>query len=219
MGNKVSLSTIEGILNEVDKARADRSRVISDITDRKVREIIKDCSSYSLKHGIPSLGIAAGLGVGLGAAGTATGIGIAGGAAAGGAAGGTIIGASSGVAFGSGTMAGILGGGAAAGEGAAAGAAAGSVVPVLGTIIGAGFGLVLGGIVGATIKGKQNKKREQLYQEAIRKQNEQIKALKDEVDSLKIKFGKTKADNDRLEYLFGVLMGFSDSKEILRVAA
>ncbi|WP_303837083.1 hypothetical protein [Ruminococcus flavefaciens] len=132
MAKKVTLDTLEAILNEVDKASYNKSRVISDIQNRDARQIIQDCSDYSLKHGIAGLGIAAGLGVAGAAGGIAAGLG---GAAAGGgiAAGGAIAGG--GLAAGGGTIMGIVGGGAAAAEGAAAGAAAGSAVPSVNDLI------------------------------------------------------------------------------------
>ena len=202
MAKKVTLDTLEAILNEVDKASYNKSRVISDIQNRDARQIIQDCSDYSLKHGIAGLGIAAGLGVAGAAGGIAAGLG---GAAAGGG-----IAAGGGLAAGGGTIMGIVGGGAAAAEGAAAGAAAGSTVPIVGTLIGAGVGLLVGGLVGGAITAKQKQKRERLYQEAISKQNGQISALTREVQSLQDKINKKDAEIARLKYLVGVLSAFVD---------
>jgi len=200
MAKKVTLDTLEAILNEVDKASYNKSRVISDIQNRDARQIIQDCSDYSLKHGIAGLGIAAGLGVAGAGGGIAAGLG---GAAAGGG-----IAAGGGLAAGGGTIMGIVGGGAAAAEGAAAGAAAGSAVPIVGTLIGAGVGLLVGGLVGGAITAKQKQKRERLYQEAIRKLNGQISALTREVQSLQDKNNKKDAEIARLKYLVGVLSAF-----------
>lgn len=209
MAKKVTLDTLEAILNEVDKASYNKSRVISDIQNRDARQIIQDCSDYSLKHGIAGLGIAAGLGVAGAAGGIAAGLG---GAAAGGG-----IAAGGGLAAGGGTIMGIVGGGAAAAEGAAAGAAAGSAVPIVGTLIGAGVGLLVGGLVGGAITAKQKQKRERLYQEAISKQNGQISALTREVQSLQDKINKKDAEIARLKYLVGVLSAFVDTKAALAV--
>ena len=186
MGKKITLNTLEAILNEVDEASNNKSRVISDIQNSDVRQIIQDCSDYALNHGISGLGIGAGLGVAGAAGGIAAGIG---GAAAGG-----------GLAAGGGAIMGLVGGGAAAAEGAAAGAAAGSAVPIVGTLIGAGVGLLVGGLIGGTIIAKQKQKRESLYQEAISKQNGQISALKREVQSLQDKINKKDEEIERLKY-------------------
>ena len=201
MAKNVSLDTLEAILNEVDKASINKSRVISDIQNRDARQIIQDCANYSLKHGIAGLGSAAGLGVAGAVGGIAAGIG---GAAAGG-----------GIAAGGGTIMGLVGGGAAAAEGAAAGAAAGSAVPIVGTLIGAGVGLIIGGIVGSTITAKQKQKRERLYQEAISKQNGQISTLTREVQSLQDKINKKDEEIARLKYLVGVLSAYVDTKTAL----
>ena len=212
MAKKVTLDTLEAILNEVDKASYNKSRVISDIQNRDARQIIQDCSDYALKHGIAGLGIAAGLGVAGAAGGIAAGLG---GAAAGGgiAAGGAIAGG--GLAAGGGTIMGLVGGSAAAAEGAAAGAAAGSAVPIVGTLIGAGVGLLIGGIIGGIITAKQKQKRERLYQEAISKQNGQTSALTREVQSLQDKINKKDAEIARLKYLVGVLSAYVDTKAAL----
>lgn len=227
MAKKVTLDTLEAILNEVDKASYNKSRVISDIQNRDVRQIIQDRSDYSLKHGIAGLGIAAGLGVAGAAGGIAAGLG---GAAAGGgiAAGGAIAGG--GLAAGGGTIMGLVGSSAAAAEGAAAGAAAGSAVPIAGTLIGAGVGLLIGGIIGrkkAEKKAaKEKQKREILYQEATSKQNGQISALTREVQSLQDKINKKDAEiarlkyqndalNARLKYLAGVLSAYEGATAAL----
>lgn len=202
MAKKVTLGTLEAILNEVDKASYNKSRVISDIQNRDARQIIQKCSEYSLKHGITSLGVAAGLGVTGAAGGIAAGIG---GAAAG-----------SGFATGGGAIAmGVASGGAAAAGGAATGAAAGSAVPIIGTLIGASVGLLIGGLVGAAIIAKQKAKRERLYQEAISKQNGQIKALTNEVQKLQKKSKKKDEEIARLKYLVGVLSAYADTKAAL----
>ena len=206
MAKKVTLDTLEAILNEVDKASFNKSRVISDIQDKKARRIIQECSETVLKKS-PSL-----LGVAGAAGGIAAGLG---GAAAGGgiAAGGALAGG--GFAAGGGTIMGFLGGSAAAAEGAAAGAAAGSAFPIVGTLIGAGVGLLLGVIIGGAITAKQKQKRERLYQEAISKQNGQISALTREVQSLQDKINKKDAEIARLKYLVGVLSAFVDTKAAL----
>ena len=209
MAKKVTLDTLEAILNEVDKARDDKSRVISDIEDKKVREIIQECSDYSINNGIAVLGIAAGIGFVGAASGIAAGLG--------GAAAGSGI-AAGGLAAGGGAIMGLVGSGAAAAEGAAAGAAAGSAVPIVGTLIGAGFGLLIGGLIGGSITAKQKQKRERLYQEAISKQNSQISALKREVQSLQNKIKKKDAEIARLKYLVGVLSAYVDAREALGAA-
>lgn len=152
MAKKVTLDTLEAILNEVDKASYNKSRVISDIQNRDVRQIIQDRSDYSLKHGNARLETATKLVV----AGTAGGIaaGICGGAAGGGIAAG-----------------GAIAGGHAALTAAAAGAVAGSAVPIAGTLIGAGVGLLIGGIIG-------RKKAEKKLQKKSRKERFSIKKLR-----------------------------------------
>lgn len=193
MAKKITLNTLEAILNEVDKASYNKSRIISDIQNQDVRIIIQECSDYSFKHGNAGLGVAAGLG--------AAGVG---GAVAGG-----------GAAAGGGTIMGLLGGGAAAAEGAAAGAAAGSAVPIVGTIIGAGVGLLIGGLIGGSITAKQKKKKTRLYQEAISKQNGQINALINEFQSLQEKVSKKETEIARLKYLVGVLSAYSNATSAL----
>lgn len=199
MAKKVTLDTLEAILNEVDKASFNKSRIISDIQNRDARLIIQECSKYSLKHGIAGLGVAAGIGAAGAAGGIAAGLG--------GAAGG-------GIAAGGGAIIGFVGGGAAAG-GAAAGAAAGSAVPIVGTLIGAGVGLLIGVLVGGAITAKQKQKKERLYQEAISKQNGQIKALTKEVQDLQSKLRKKDEEIARLKYLVGVLSAYVDAKDAL----
>ena len=193
MAKKVTLDTIEEILNEVDKASLSKSRGISDIQNKDARHIIQECSEYSLNNGIAGLGIAG---------------------AAGGIAAGSAI-AGSGLAAGGGTIMGLVGGGAAAAEGAAFGATAGSAVPVVGTIIGAGVGLLVGGLIGSAITAKEKQKRERLYQEAISKQERQIKILIQEVQDLQNKLTKTNEENARLKYLLGVLSAYTDAKSAL----
>ena len=197
MAKKITLGTLELILKEVDEASNNKARVISDIQNSQVRQIIQDYSEHALKHGIPTLGIAAGIVVSGAAVGVAGGVG---GAAAG---------------AGTATILGVVGGSAAAVEGAAAGATAGSVVPIVGTLIGAGVGLLVGGLIGGTIIAKQKQKRESLYQVAISKQNGQISALANEVNSLKDKINKKDEEISRLKYLLGLLSLFEDTKTAL----
>lgn len=207
MAKKVTLDTLEAILNEVDKASYNKSRVISDIQNRDVRQIIQDRSDYSLKRGNARLETATKLVV----AGTAGGIaaGICGGAAGGGIAAG-----------------GAIAGGHAALTAAAAGAVAGSAVPIAGTLIGAGVGLLIGGIIGRKKAEKEKQKREILYQEATSKQNGQISALTREVQSLQDKINKKDAEiarlkyqndalNARLKYLAGVLSAYEGATAAL----
>lgn len=211
MEKKVTLDTLEAILNEVDEASYNKSRVISDIQNRDVRQIIQDRSDYSLKHGNARLETATKLVV----TGTAGGIaaGICGGAAGGGIAAG-----------------GAIAGGHAALTAATAGAVAGSAVPIAGTLIGAGVGLLIGGIIGrkkAEKKAaKEKQKREILYQEATSKQNGQISALTREVQSLQDKINKKDAEiarlkyqndalNARLKYLAGVLSAYEGATAAL----
>ena len=205
MVKKLTLNTLEAILKEVDEASLNKSRIISDIQNRNVRLIIQECSDYSFKHGNAGLVVAAGLGA-AGVGGAVAGLGAAG-------VGGAVAGG--GAAAGGGTIMGLLGGGAAAAEGAAAGAAAGSAVPIVGTIIGAGVGLIIGGLIGGSITANQKKKKARLYQEAISKQNGQIKALVKEVQSLQENDRKSNAQIDRLKYLLGVLSSYADVKAAL----
>ena len=203
MAKKVSLDTIQDLLNEVDKASIDKTRTIADINNKKTRLIVQECSDTVLKKEPGILTAAYGAGV-IGAAVGAVGVG---GAAAG-------IG---GIA-GGGIAAGLAGGGAAA-HAMAVGAAAGAPVPIVGPLIGGAVGLVIGGIAGGVIGAKQKQKKERLYQEALKKQNDQIAALKAEVQKLQEKMNKNDEEIARLKYLIGVLFGYIDSLGALGAAA
>ena len=201
MAKKVKLDTLEALLDEVDKAYNDKSRVISDIQNSDIRQIIQDYSEHALKHGIPKLKIAAGIVV------TGTVAGVAGGLS------GAVAG--SGIGAGTATIMGVVGGSTAAATGASTGAAVGSAVPIVGTLIGAGAGLVIGVFVGKAITAKHNQKRERLYQEAISKQNGQIEALTREVQSLQDKINKKDEEIEHLKLLLGVLSAYEDTKAAL----
>lgn len=212
MSKTVTSDTIETILNEVNRACLERSRVISDIKDFYTQQIIQYSSNYAHRYGISSLGVAgmcttgcivAGIGS-ASASSIATGIG--------GVTGGYIASKS---AFAvkhfssSMTSIGLTGGSAASVEGAVIGATAGSVVPVVGTIIGLVVGLVIGGIIFSRTTAKSYQKREILYQEAIKKQSVEINQLYNEINYLRNKYYKLTSDVDRLEYLVGVVNAYS----------
>lgn len=205
MAKKITLDTLEALLNEVDKAYNDNSRVISDIQNSDIRQIIQDYSEHALNHGIPTLKIPAGIVAAETVAGVAVGLS---GAVAGG-----------GIGTGTAAIMGVVGGSTAAATGASTGAAVGSAVPIVGTLIGAGVGLLVGGLVGGAIMAKQKQKRERLYQEAISKQNGQISALTREVQSLQDKINKKDEQIDRLidrlNYLLGLLSSYEDTKTAL----
>ena len=199
MAKKITLDTIEAVLKEVDIASRNKRRVISDINNPEVRQIIKDESDHAIKHGIVGLGIAAGLSgvvtIGAVTATSSIAAGIGGSAVAVGS--GIIAGSS--IASGS-TIMGLVGGG----------AAAGSSFPIIGTAIGAATGLIGGLLFGSRRKKKQMQKKQMLYQMAIGKQNSQIKALKNEVLSLQEKQEKSNREIEHLKYLLGVLSTHED---------
>ena len=207
MSKKITLKTVENILKEVELAARDDHRVISDIDNRAVKEIVKISSDITIKKSAAGIALGAGGAAAVGAAGAGAIIG--GGAAAGGAAGGAILGG--GAAAGGVAIMGLGGGGAAA-AGASAGAAAGSVVPVVGTIIGAAAGLGIGVITGLVIGKQQKNKRESLNQEILSKQNAEINILIKECEQLRKELYEKTAENVELQAYAEALM--KDNEEL-----
>lgn len=199
---------MEALLQEVDKAVADKHRVTADIENATVKEIIQNGTEYALRYGIPTSDI-----VGIGAGGLAAGAGVGAAVAAGAGVGGAVAG---GAAAGGGLVAkGVV-----AGAAAGAGAAGGTGLLILGAIFGVGV-VVGGGIVAGVVwwRHRNSLKKQVLNEKITAKQNGVIKLLADEVEQLRSLLASKDRQIDelteRLEYLLGVLAGFEGVKAIV----
>jgi len=186
MSKKVTIKTLWSILDEIDKGAKDKSRVINDIKDEKVKEIFNNSAKLALNSGFAT---GAGLSAGISAAGIgATGIGATG------------IGA-------------IAGGGIGV-KSAIVGAKVGSGVPVVGTIIGAAVGLGIGAFITWKISNKEKNEKQRLNQAVMAKQNGIINQLKKEMEELAKENHKTQKQNERYEYIIAQLMAYQDIKNL-----
>ena len=173
--NKKSLEKVQNVLMEADNALNDRSRTIGTSSIPNLLTTISAAGASATTLGIVSLWAA---GADIAA------LGIIGGGAA------------------MGAGAGVVGGGAVVGAGFVTGPAAGiaavaapAAIPLAPIIaVGAGAAAIGAGIGGAVVHAKNKKVENQkmmMYQEAIRKQNAIIRALKAERN----------ADKERMDYL------------------
>jgi len=87
------------------------------------------------------------------------------------------------------------------------------VVPGVGTLIGVAVGVGVGIFVGKRIEKKNEKEKYRLKQELIKKQNTIIRDLEKELEELKKKYGEAVKQNERYQYIIGILMANEELKK------
>lgn len=202
---KISYKDIEALIDELNKAGDDKTRVIDDVSNKKVKEILYKEIDAIEKSGITLsklccvggvLGVASST---IGAGGVATGVGS--------------------LAFtGGSTVIGGLSATAVAGIGGDVGGTAGSAVPGIGNILGAAAGAAIGFAVGSLFgKGIEKKKRIKLekYLQATLKKERYWRDIELEFNELKGKFKIIKEENERLKYIIAILVAKEDLDNIL----
>lgn len=187
---KIEFEDLFELVKEMEAGAKDKSRTIKDISNEKVKEMVRQESKQAIDLGVTSA-------ISTTVA-TSTLVGTIGGAGSG------II--STGIsAMGITAMS--------ATGGAAAGGTVGSAIPVVGVIVGAVIGAGIGVAVGEHINKEKEQKKERLMQEVLSKQNTIIRSLERELDALKKNYGEAVKQNDRYKYIIGILMANEELKK------
>lgn len=219
---KVSFKDLEVLIDELNRAGDDKTRVIDDISNKNVREILYKEIDAIEKSGITLsklccvggvLGVASST---IGTGGVATGVVGAAGSTIG--TGSVAAGVGSLAFTGGGTVVGGLSATAVAGIGGEVGGTAGSAVPGIGNILGVAAGAAIGFAVGSLFgKGIEKKKKIKLekYLQATLKRERYWRDIELEFNELKGKFKTIKEENERLKYIIAILVAKEDLDNIL----
>lgn len=216
---EISYKDIEALIDELNKAGDDKTRVIDDVSNKKVKEILYQELETIDKSGIPisklcCVGGVLGIeGLTIGAGGVATGGVVTAGSAIG-------VG---GVATGIGSLALSEGGAVVGGLSAAAfadrkndgtgGSAGSNAEKIIYAAVGAAIGFAIGNW--GRIKEKKKRIKAEKYMQATMKKEMYWRDLEQEFNELKGKFKTMKEQNERLRYIISIFMAKEDLDNIL----
>lgn len=189
---KITYDDMFELVREIEKGAKDKSRTIDNVANSTVRDMLRSESKMAISSGVTKKLLTSRTAV------TGALIGTAGGA-------GTGIVSTGLVSLGISTLT--------ASGAAAAGGTAGSVVPGIGTAIGVVVGLGVGIFVGNSISKKNAQKKKSLMNEVQKKQNTYIRDLEKELEELKKKYGEAVEQNERYQYIIGILMANEELKK------